>query len=294
MDVRAPVANFTTVIEDSRRWEHIPLRPDDIIISTPPKSGTTWMQGIVSSLLWPADDAPGDLGTRSPWVDMRLRPIDEVAGQLEAQAHRRFIKTHSPAHTIPLAESVRYVVVYRSAPDALVSWGNHRTKMRPEIMQILNDAAAPEGLAPLPLTFDGDFGRLFDEWSRHCSPASHLASWWPLRNEPNVLMLHYADLLADLGAEMRQIADFLALDVPEDAWADVVGRCRIGAMREQARAAGHIDMGFDGGADSFFNTGTNGEGARQLSDDLLVRIGDHCAAHLESDAIDWLAHGGAF
>lgn len=294
MDVRAPSANFITVIEDSRRWEHVPLRPDDIIISTPPKSGTTWMQGIVSSLLWPADDAPGDLGSRSPWVDMRLRPIDELAGRLDEQTHRRFIKTHSPANTIPSSESVRYVVVYRHAPDALVSWGNHRTKMRPEIMQILNEAAAPDGLGPLPLKFDGDFDVLFDEWSQYCSPASHLASWWSLRNEPNVLVLHYADLLADLSAEMRRIADFLALDVAEEAWPDVVDRCHIGAMREEARAGGHIELGFEGGADSFFNKGTNGEGARQLSDGLLARVEEHCAEHLESDAIEWLAHGGAF
>jgi aryl sulfotransferase len=292
MDIREPTTDFVTVVEDSRRWKRVRLRPDDIVISTPPKSGTTWMQGIVSSLLWPDGDAPGDLGGRSPWVDMRLRPIDELAELLEAQPHRRFIKTHSPADAIPFGASVRHIVVHRHAPDALVSWGNHRATMRPEIMGALNAASAEaDGLPPLPLRFDGDYDALFDEWSRYCSPALHLASWWPLRDRADVLMLHYADLSADLDGEMRRVAAFLDLDIAPDAWPAVVERCRIDSMREAARASGAAELGFEGGADSFFNKGTNGEGRRQLDDELLDRVAEHCAAHLDAEALDWLAHG---
>ncbi len=222
---------------------------------------------------------------------MRLRPATEMLEALDDQTHRRFIKTHSPAHTIPLADSLKYITVHRAAPDALVSWGNHRAKMRPEIMQMLNDDAFADGLSPLPLRFEGDYDVLFDEWSQFCSPARHLASWWPLRDESNVLMLHYANLLADLEGEMRCIADYLGLDVDESSWPAVVERCRIASMRNSAREAGRIDGGFEGGANSFFNKGVNGEGTRQLTDAQLERVAAHCADHLDLESRQWLESG---
>ena len=36
---------------DSARWERFDFRDDDIVISTPSKCGTTWMQNIVGSLV---------------------------------------------------------------------------------------------------------------------------------------------------------------------------------------------------------------------------------------------------
>lgn len=285
--------DFVTVIEDSRRWRDVELRDDDIIISTPPKSGTTWMQGIVSSLLWPNDDAPGTLSERSPWVDMRARPIDELVETLEAQETRRFIKTHSGADAIPFASSIRYITVYRDAPDALVSWGHHRAKMRTEIMEVLNALAVDDDLDPLPLSFDGDYDVLFEEWSQFCSPARHLASWWPLRDRSNVLMLHYADLWADLDREMQRIADFLEIEISARAWPGVVEACRIDVMRSVADRTGMAERAFEGGAASFFRQGGNGDGARQLDRAQLDRIAEHCAAHLDADAVEWLASGGA-
>ena len=56
--------------DDSRRWEGFVARPDDIFISSPPKSGTTWTQGIVGSLLWPYGDAPAPAFDLAPWLDL--------------------------------------------------------------------------------------------------------------------------------------------------------------------------------------------------------------------------------
>jgi aryl sulfotransferase len=140
--IRRPSGEHRHAIEDSLRWRDFEHRSDDIFISTPPKSGTTWMQGIVSSLLWPAGDAPGDRSSRSPWVDVRSRPIDEVLAHLAQQQHRRFIKTHSPADCVPIFEECRYIMVYRDGRDALMSWANHRGAMRSEAVEWLNAGAA--------------------------------------------------------------------------------------------------------------------------------------------------------
>ena len=141
-------SEYRRSIEDSLRWRDFEHRLDDIFIRTPPKSGTTWMQGIVSSLLWPAGDAPDDRSGRSPWIDARFTPIDELLAQLDGQEHLRFIKTHSPADCVPIFEECKYVTVYRDGRDALMSWSNHRAEMRPEFIEMLNATGAEEGLRP--------------------------------------------------------------------------------------------------------------------------------------------------
>ena len=292
MIVEPPSTDFVTVIEDSRRWRDIELRNDDIVISTPPKSGTTWTQGMLLSMLWPDGDPPGTLSELSPWVDSRRTPIADLQDHLASQTHRRFIKTHSPGDTTPFSPAASYLTVHRDPADALVSWGNHRAKMRAPVMESFNEMAAADGLDPLPLQFEGDYDVLLDEWTAYCSPARHLAGWWDRRHEPNVLMLHYADLSTDLGFDMRRIAAFTDIEVPDAAWPEVVERCRIDAMRETARTTWEIERGFEGGADSFFNKGGSGRGAEVLSDAQLTCVRSHCEDLLPPEAVTWLYEGG--
>ncbi len=140
--LRPRTDQYVSVLEDSRRWDRFDFRDGDIVISTPPKSGTTWMQGIVCSLVWPDGRSPDRFGALSPWLDLRLFDLDEVLAQLDAQDHRRFVKTHSPAPAIPLSETARYIVVYRDGRDALMSWSNHRRALRPEVVEALNESSA--------------------------------------------------------------------------------------------------------------------------------------------------------
>jgi aryl sulfotransferase len=42
----APLIRYRTVMYDSARWEGFSFRPDDIVITTPPKCGTTWTQMV--------------------------------------------------------------------------------------------------------------------------------------------------------------------------------------------------------------------------------------------------------
>lgn len=290
-DIRKPQREFVRVIEDSRRWQRFAHRPDDIFISTPPKSGTTWMQGIVSSLLWPAGDAPGDLSDRSPWVDARFGEVDELHAALAAQTHRRFIKTHSPADCVPIFEQCKYIVVYRDGRDALLSWSNHRAKMRPFVMEFLNESAAADGLEPMSPTWNGDMDELFDEWAENCSPITHLASWWPMRHEPFVHFVHYNDLSADLLGEMRRLAEFLEIDVPSSLWPEVVDRCLLHNMRSEAAASDRVGLAFEGGADAFFNQGINGRWRATFTADQLERYDQLVAEGLPDDAARWLEHG---
>ena len=97
-----PTRRRSHVNDDSRRWERFVARPDDIFISSPPKSGTTWTQGIVGSLLWPHGDAPAPAFDLAPWLDARVGPVDDMLAMLDALPYRRMIKSHSPADCVPI------------------------------------------------------------------------------------------------------------------------------------------------------------------------------------------------
>jgi aryl sulfotransferase len=288
--IRPPTRDHRSAIEDSRRWERFEHRPDDMFISTPPKSGTTWTQGIVASLLWPAGDPPGHRNSLSPWVDVRFRPVDVMLAELAAQQHRRFIKTHSPADCTPIFEQCKYVTVYRDGRDALMSWANHRAAMRPELTAFLNSTAEAEGIEPIAERWSGDMDELFDEWVSYCSPIVHLASWWPLRHEPFVYFLHYNDLKADLEGEMRRLAAFLEIDVPEQHWAPAVERCGLEQMRDDPGNAG-MELAFEGGAAAFFFQGTNGRWRDVLTPEQLDRYDRLVADGLPAEAAAWFEQG---
>ena len=89
MLVRPALREYRTWTLDSRYWDGYAPRPDDIIIASAPKCGTTWTQQIVSSLVF-RDAQIRSLPAVSPWVEARFRfTADGVRDILEAQRHRR-------------------------------------------------------------------------------------------------------------------------------------------------------------------------------------------------------------
>src|SRR5579864_2036013 len=92
---------YRSVVSDSERWDGFVFRDDDIVISTPPKCGTTWMQMICALLIFQDPALPLPLTELSPWLHMQTAPAADVIAALEAQQHRRFIKTHTPLDGVP-------------------------------------------------------------------------------------------------------------------------------------------------------------------------------------------------
>ena len=116
-----PPVRYRSHDEDSAHWLDFPFRSGDIVISTRSKSGTTWVQ-MMCALLSQTPQLPSKLSTLSPWLDWLVNPRDYVMyAHLSAQAHRRFIKTHTPLDGLPCDEQVTYIVVARHPLDMAVS-----------------------------------------------------------------------------------------------------------------------------------------------------------------------------
>src|SRR5258707_8802090 len=99
------VRRYEASMYDSSRWDGFELRPGDIVISTPPKSGTTWTQMICALLVFQEPVLRQPLSTVSPWLDMLSRARRDIVADLEGQTHRRFVKTHTPLHGLPIDAS---------------------------------------------------------------------------------------------------------------------------------------------------------------------------------------------
>jgi aryl sulfotransferase len=131
--------HYTSDDEDSARWWRFPLRDGDTIVSTRSKSGTTWMQMICLPLVFQTPVLPDALGQLSPWLDWLPRPEDDMRALLEAQTHRRVIKTHTPLDGVPQDARVTYIVVARHPLDTAISLYHHSNNLNRDRLRILMD-----------------------------------------------------------------------------------------------------------------------------------------------------------
>jgi aryl sulfotransferase len=130
MLVRPALREYRTWTLDSRYWKGYAPRQDDIIIATAPKCGTTWMQQIVSSLVF-QDAQIRALPAVSPWVEARFHYTnEEMRANLAAIPHRRFLKSHLPIDGLPIHDEVKYIHVARDGRDMALSMHNHSTGLR--------------------------------------------------------------------------------------------------------------------------------------------------------------------
>jgi aryl sulfotransferase len=276
-------------VYDSRPWNDLAFRHDDIVICTWAKSGTTWMQQILAQLILGAD--PDVYGPDfSPWIDARF--TDSAVAVAEAQTHRRFLKSHLPIESTVYSPSAKYIYIGRDTRDTYWSWHNHQQSFTPEILAFIQSLPGQEpGRAGYP---DPDIRAAFREWLERdgwpCVPYwSHVQGWFDARHLPNLILLHYADLKADLEGQIRRLAAFLEIEVDETQMPAILEHCSLDHMRSLARRNELHRRVFKNGGDSFIYKGTNGRWRDVLTLEDIAFADAAAARHLSADCAHWLA-----
>jgi aryl sulfotransferase len=280
---------------DSTVWNDFAFRDDDIVIGTYAKSGTTWTQQIVSQLIFGGAEGV-EVATISPWLDMRILPRAETRAMLDAQAHRRFIKTHLPLDALVFSPNAKYIYIARDGRDVAWSAHNHFAHVKDEFYSALNDTPGRVG-PPMP-RLPADVRQFFLEWLEGdgyplWSFWENIRTWWEARHLPNVMLLHFADLKADPERKIREVASFLEIEVPEETWPAILDHCSFDYMKRHAEHV--VPLGgapWEGGAGTFINKGTNGRWRDVLTDRDNRRYRMLAAEQLGVECAVWLERGG--
>jgi hypothetical protein len=184
-------------------------KPTDVILATPPKCGTTLLCAIAHALRSGGDMSFEEINIVIPCLEMAydsgLKNLDDDT----QGGHRpRLFKTHSWYHDCPKGDGVRYIVVSRNPLDAGLSFyhflgGWFFDTSEISIGEFLQEFMLARG-AP-------------ESNMQNASQWHNMASWYPQRNDPNVLFVFYEDLVAHHKASVDLIADFLKVenDSPE-------------------------------------------------------------------------------
>jgi aryl sulfotransferase len=288
----APV-RYVSPDEDSARWDGFPFRDGDIVISTRSKSGTTWMQMICALLVFGGSELPAPLPVISPWLDHVIEPVEDVVRRLEAQQHRRIVKTHTPLDGIPLDPRATYVVVARHPLDLAVSLYHQSDNIdRDRLAALTGSPVRPR--ADRPPLHDWLVSWTTTETSHREQMDSlvgvlhHARDAWARRHEANVVLVHYADLLADLGGEMRRLAARLGIAVREERWPALVDAATFTRMRERADVLSPNPLGVLKDNRAFFRSGRSGAGREILTGRELARYEARVAGLASADLVAWL------
>jgi len=279
---------------DSTIWNDFRFREDDIVIATYAKTGTTWMQQIVAQML--SGGVPTlPVAEMSPWMDLRVPPKAVKLAVVEAQTHRRILKTHLPVDALVLSPRAKYLYIARDGRDVVWSMYNHHVNANAAWYAALNDTPGRVGppIEPPP----DDIRQYWRDWLEQDGHPfwpfwDNVRSWWAQRELPNVLFVHFSALKRDMPGEMRSIARFLDIPIDESRWHDIVTYCSFDWMKQHAAQSVPLGGAFwDGGAEVFINKGVNGRWRDTLTPEESAEYEARCERELGDDCARWLASG---
>ena len=237
-------------------------KPGDLVVSTGGKSGTTWMLFCTHQIrMKGADDADElfeDVSLATPWADLR----QSRHGSWEEQKDRynttiltngkplkdywdnerypfRIFKSHyGPKETgsvLPIRDNpkLKFLAMVRNGLDVVNSmvyfWTAHQ-----DVFRNVYGGFPPDSTGDVIIDADQRIhemlpGGLLDSIWFGC-----VTQWWEMRNEPNVLLLHYADARKDLVGTVRKLANFLEVDLTESEVKKVSDKCDISYMKARS------------------------------------------------------------
>ena len=290
-------------MQDNIRWDGFELRDSDVVISTPPKCGTTWTQMLCALLIFDGPEFPAPLSTLSPWLDQSVRPLEDVVAAYGSQRHRRFIKTHTPLDGIPFRENVTYVVVGRDPRDVMISMEHHFANVDFDRVLALRERAVGNhdlGTLPQRPTAGGDPSERLRSFIREAQFTGvvnlaqvlhHLDTGWQRRDASNVVMCHYADYTADLPAEVVRLARALDIDISANRASELAAEASLDRMRERAVEVIPNAGAFWKDDQAFLRAGGFGEWQAWATDDDLAEYSATVSNTVSDDLARW-AHQG--
>lgn len=270
---------------DSNNWELVKPRKTDIVIASCYKSGTTLTQVIVN-LLVNGHDNFERLSQLSPWIDDAVSSHDTAF--LESLPERRFFKTHLPFDALPHYRDWKYIYLGRDGRDVGLSLYTHLQHLKAFYLETSSNP-------PKDHTYGSDsFSEFWDKWLETGEPRwsfwEHINNWWQAKHFPNVLLVHYADLINDKPREVKKIADFLNIKLDLSLLNLVLERSDIKYMKQNWTKLQSPGVP----PNILVNKGTNGRWQNVLTPEHLSYYETFISKTLEPECANWVKNGDSF
>ncbi|WP_299753638.1 sulfotransferase domain-containing protein [uncultured Boseongicola sp.] len=276
---------------DSSRWTDFELRPGDVIVSTPPKCGTTWMMAVIAMLLHCSTELPQPLGKLSPWLDYFSAPLEDILAIYRSQEDRRLIKTHTPLDGLPLVNGTHAIAVLRNPLDAMRSMRRHVSNMvnPPNGDPFLadEDDVILRGIE-LPFAPTNVDDVSLELLVRHLRAATNPT----VGKDRSVTIVHYSDMKRDLKKVVSHVASAIQAHAAPKFLENVVRAASISSMRSKAdQFAPLANANHFSSSEKFFAAGEE-RGHSQLPQHLKARYEERLSELLSPTEANWLKGGG--
>ena len=255
-------------------------RETDVLITTAPKAGTTWMQQILHQLRTSGDINFNAIDEVVPWLEIQRKGQhwSEINANFEKIQNPRVFKTHCTYQQTPGINTVKIILSSRDPRDACISFYHHMMNMTEDACQMVN-IKQPES-----------FDEYFDNWMEFGAWFRNVVSWWPHKNNKNVLWLRYEDMKANLEHAIDQILNFLNWQLDKKQRNLVLEYCSFQWMKNNADKFSHRSEDgkplFKPG--SFIRKGSVGDYKNLLSKSQEKQILDRTYQELDSECIRFL------
>lgn len=211
-------------LHDPRILARFRARPGDILITTAPKAGTTWMQQILHQLRTGGDSSFTSIDTVVPWLERQRhgKSWREILEYFESLPNPRIFKTHCTFPQTPGSDVVRLILSSRDPRDCCVSFYHH-------LLDMTDEARERHGVQR-PVSFDDylEHWLAFGAWYRN------IASWWPHIHDGNLLWLRYEDMKADLSGCIDRLLLFLGWSLTNEQRRRILEYCSFDWMKTNA------------------------------------------------------------
>uniref|UniRef100_A0A3Q3XA81 Sulfotransferase n=1 Tax=Mola mola TaxID=94237 RepID=A0A3Q3XA81_MOLML len=213
----------------SANWEKIQnfqARPDDILIATYPKAGTTWVSYILDLLYFgktsPERQTSIPLYERVPFLEITISSTD--SGWTDAErltTSPRLIKTHLPVQLVPKSfweQNCKMIYVARNAKDNMVSY------FHMDRMTLFH---------PDPGDWSSYFKRFLEGNILFGSWYDHVNSWWKKKQtHDKIHYMFYEDMIEDTGWEIEKLCCFLGLSSSLEERKQITGGVQFDNMKK--------------------------------------------------------------
>uniref|UniRef100_A0A8C7YHN3 Sulfotransferase n=1 Tax=Oryzias sinensis TaxID=183150 RepID=A0A8C7YHN3_9TELE len=234
-------------------YQNFQARPDDILIATYPKAGTTWVSYILDLLYFreSLEDRQTTIPIyeRVPFLEICVPGLFSGKDQVDnLTTSPRLIKTHLPVQFVPKSfweQNCRIVYVARNAKDSVVSFF-HFDRM---------NKAQPE-----PGDWSSYLKRFMDGKMVFGSWYEHVKGWWEKqKSHPNILYLFYEDLIENTEEELDKLCSFLGLSPSSESKKQVMEKALFDNMKNNKMANGSADAVLDFKISPFMRKGKVGD-----------------------------------